>query len=432
MSTMIRSCLVLAVLATGCMKTSATYCATHGDDLVHCPMPDAPAGPSCASSSDCASTPSTGVCNTTTEMCVQCNAATSQTSACSGTRPTCGDDDVCRGCRTHTECPSLACLPDGSCGSDANVAFVDGTPGVTLSSACTQAAPCGKVSDALGLTPSRPFIKITGAVDENVTISNRDVTLIAAPGARLVKGSGTLISVAGTSNVSVFDLQIGDIVGSSVVGVDLTSSLIGTVSLHRVRVVNNSRGAIVVNGGTLSLQRSTVIENLGGGIDVRNSATGFDIRNNFVLFNGKAIGTGTTTFGGVLIALLSGTGRLEFNTIAYNQSGDLQSVPGIACSGSSNSATGNLVYANRRADVVSDATQYGGNCQYGSTFKAASGDLGFRNPDTSALDAHLTASSPSSIRDVAGDCTAFTTTDFDGQPRPLGAACDLGADEFAP
>ena len=65
-------------------------------------------------------------------------------------------------------------------------------------------------------------------------------------------------------------------------------------------------------------------------------------------------------------------------------------------------------------------------------FAAASGDLGFRNPDTSALDVHLTADSPISIRDAAGDCTALTIIDHDGDSRPLGSGCDLGADEFAP
>lgn len=430
---MIRIVLVSLALGAGCMKTSATYCATHGaDDPDHCPVVDA-GGDTCTTSNDCVDLPATLVCNTAAGNCVECNADTLQTAACSGQRPICDDNDACRSCRTHADCPSLACLPDGSCGDDGSVAFVDGTPGTQLGSNCTTTAPCGKVSDALGLTPPRPFVKITGEIDENVTISNRDVTVIAAPGARLVKGSGTLISITGTSSVSVFDLQIGDTASSAVVGVDITSSVVGTVSLHRVRVVNNSRGAIIVNGGTLSLQRSTVSDNVGGGIVVRNTAAGFEILNNFVLFNGRGAGSSTTPFGGILIELGSGPGRVEFNTIAYNASGELQSVPGIACFGTSNSATGNLVYANHQGIVAaSETSQYGGNCQYGTTFKAASGNLGFRNPDISALDAHLTAGSPSSIRDAAGDCTPSTTTDHDGQPRPFGAACDLGADEFAP
>ena len=44
-------------------------------------------------------------------------------------------------------------------------------------------------------------------------------------------------------------------------------------------------------------------------------------------------------------------------------------------------------------------------------------------------DVHLTAGSP--LID-AGTCTGAPTTDIDGDPRPTGAGCDIGADEFVP
>jgi hypothetical protein len=53
----------------------------------------------------------------------------------------------------------------------------------------------------------------------------------------------------------------------------------------------------------------------------------------------------------------------------------------------------------------------------------------FAHPNGPPFDYHLTAASPSTIVDAAGSCTG---TDFDGDARPVGAACDLGADERKP
>ena len=44
-------------------------------------------------------------------------------------------------------------------------------------------------------------------------------------------------------------------------------------------------------------------------------------------------------------------------------------------------------------------------------------------------DIHLSAGS--SCID-AGTCTGAPPTDFEGDPRPSGAGCDIGADEFVP
>ena len=45
------------------------------------------------------------------------------------------------------------------------------------------------------------------------------------------------------------------------------------------------------------------------------------------------------------------------------------------------------------------------------------------------LNFHLTAGSPCID---TGTCTGAPTTDFEGDPRPTGASCDMGADEFVP
>jgi hypothetical protein len=45
------------------------------------------------------------------------------------------------------------------------------------------------------------------------------------------------------------------------------------------------------------------------------------------------------------------------------------------------------------------------------------------------LDLHLSAGSPCID---TGTCTGAPSTDFEGDPRPSGAGCDIGADEFVP
>ena len=47
------------------------------------------------------------------------------------------------------------------------------------------------------------------------------------------------------------------------------------------------------------------------------------------------------------------------------------------------------------------------------------------------LDAQLELTAGSPMID-AGTCTGAPGIDFDGDPRPSGANCDIGADEFVP
>jgi hypothetical protein len=61
-------------------------------------------------------------------------------------------------------------------------------------------------------------------------------------------------------------------------------------------------------------------------------------------------------------------------------------------------------------------TDLGGNISVNPLFVAPS-------------DIHLGAGSPCID---AGTCTGAPTTDFEGDPRPTGAGCDIGADEFVP
>ena len=427
---MIRDWLLVGslVIVAGCMKQSATYCADHGaEDPVHCPGGEE----ACTSSSDCTDLPGMLVCNTSTGSCVQCNAASMETTACTGAMPVCGTDDACRRCSSHTECESGACLPDGSCGLAADVAYVDGALGAGTE--CTQAAPCDKVARALAVVPPRSYVKISGQVVEAVRITDRDVTLLAATGAQLTSttNDNILLEVTGTSDVMVYDLQIGD-GNARTYGVRLDTTPTGSLGLHRVRISDNFNGGISVIGGQLTVLASTIADNAKGGIVVRSTAGKFDIRNNVIFANGSGTGTNATLYGGVLIEN-NVASKLEFNTVAFNESTGVQNHAGIACYGMSNSANGNLVYGNRDAGGGPDtAKQIDGDCLLGTSYALGAGDLGFKNPSTSTPDFHLTATSPPTVVDAGGACEASNNVDIDGQTRAYGAACDIGADELTP
>src|SRR5439155_14210829 len=62
-------------------------------------------------------------------------------------------------------------------------------------------------------------------------------------------------------------------------------------------------------------------------------------------------------------------------------------------------------------------TDLGGNISTNPLFVAAPANIHL-SPGSSCID--------------TGTCTGAPTTDFEGDPRPTGAGCDMGADEFVP
>ncbi|MDX2089942.1 MAG: hypothetical protein SFX73_18950, partial [Kofleriaceae bacterium] len=114
-----------------CKKENAGYCEqtpTPSD----CPQPDMGSG--CTSDDECPGQ----VCDIGAGACVQCTPANA--AACTAATPVCDPDDrACRGCEAHSECPSDACLPDGTCALDTQVAYVAASGASTQ---CTQSSPC--------------------------------------------------------------------------------------------------------------------------------------------------------------------------------------------------------------------------------------------------------------------------------------------------
>jgi Right handed beta helix region len=376
----------------------------------------------CTKSSQCPAP--TAVCQVETGTCVQCSL--SEPESCTGNAPVCGVENTCSACSKHTDCASAACLPDGSCAAENTVAYV--AP-AGAGKTCSRTGPCKTVKDAL--ETARPYVKFSGVTDEAVTVDKgRQVTFLSDAGAKLTRGTGGAILTVkddGTS-LSVYDLAISDAPNNaSGYGVLVAAgSGAPAVRLVRVTLQNNPAGGISVAGGALTVTQSTVSGNQGGGISVTGGA--FDINNSFIVGNGGADMITGSDFGGLSLSAGVGANRLERNTVAYNHAkqGTLLAA-GIGCSVTNLVAPGNIVTSNNEGLTFPAQTK--GVCTYGNSYSVPGSEMNtlrFKSITTNPPDFHLTAASPTSVLDAGGACTGV---DIDGDTRPGGTACDLGADE---
>ncbi|HSK03273.1 MAG TPA: right-handed parallel beta-helix repeat-containing protein [Kofleriaceae bacterium] len=413
--------LVVLLLAPACKTRDAYYC--EGAPNNNCLLGDADL--TCSRSSECPG--DRPVCDVGgSGVCVQCTPA--EDDACGGATPACRDN-TCQACAAHAECDSGACLPDGSCGDDANVAYVD--PAGTDNANCTRAMPCTLVSKALAT--NRPYVKLTGTTDEAVIVDNgRVVTFLADPGAKLTRmtGTGAIVTVRdnGTS-LTIYDLSISDAPNSpSGIGIVIpTAAGAPTVTLTRATVTNNPGGGISASGGSLSVSQSTISGNAGGGIMV-NSGT-FVIVGNVFYANGTLMGS----VGGVSISTVQdASNRLDFNSFHGNQT-QLGVGSAIQCVAGAFTARNNIMSQN---GTITNMEQVGGACTHTysivrpGTVPPGAGnsnmDPMFVNSTTGDL--HLSPSSPAlRAADPASDLTGLAARDIDGDVRTSPA--DMGADE---
>jgi hypothetical protein len=411
--------LLVAALAftapSGCYKDDPLFCAGEPDDTCGEVI-----AKTCKDSAECTS-PGKLVCDTEVHhICVQCT--TSSAAACDGLTPTCGENNSCRACNAHKECGSSACLPDGSCGDDRKVAFV--SPAGIDNPQCSQASPCARITAALATT--RPYIKLTGSLDERVVVS-RSVVLLADPGTKLTSTTPNTVPlrVDGGIDVEVRDLTVTGVLGTSGNGIVATGG--ARLGLVRVDVANNGGLGVEVSGGKLTMTSSSISFNGGGGVSVRSAAT-FDLTNNFIFRNGVAE---TSSLGGLELSVgPSPQNRLEFNTIADNRSliisgGVICNVPGFA-------AANNLIIRNSLAGSTTIANaQTAGGCSYPtSRIQGDLTDVLFKDPEPPApYDYGLLAGSKSIDQAMT---TSTVELDFQGDPRPQGDQKDMGADEYNP
>jgi hypothetical protein len=408
------------------------YCAAHPDDA-DC-LREMPTGHfPCKSSADCVGQQGEPACTEPGKngfgICVQCTV--SDTAACVGTTPLCGEENVCRGCSKHADCASAACLPDGSCVDEGTIAYV---AGMGTGTACTRTAPCGTLAAAVG--KGKAYVKVAAGAavkDTQVTvIDGKAVTILADEGAKLDRdGDGAILEVRSAgADVKIFDLEITGASGSSGAnGIDVSpNGGAPKLTLTRVKLTGNQGLGLSSTGGAVTVTQSTIAGNTGGGVSITNAT--FDITNNFIYRNGNST---TATVGGASIAPMAGSASVfAFNTVADNQiqnSGALAG--GVFCDTSGFAAVNNLVvrnYVNNDPNRANANTS--GLCTFPtSTIAANVTGLSFARPDDNPYDYHLKAGSSAIDQAISQSTVAV---DVDGDARPQGAQKDIGADEYKP
>lgn len=411
-------CCPLFVLAA-CTVKNPHYCADRPNNLCD-DGGDAPIA--CMSNDQCAAPKA--ICDVAgSKICVQC-IAPGQTSACMGATPTCSSDNTCQACSAHADCGSAACLPDGSCAMENEVAYLDS--GGTDNPTCSKALPCTKFDKAL--VTGRMFVKIKGMINEQVTINNRSVTLLADPGAKLTStNSGVILRVDGSSVVNIYDLEISNGLGAGGIGLSMPAGNSATVNLRRAKLLNNTGGGINTSNGNLTVSQSTISSNAGGGISLTNGT--FVIVGNVFFNNGTQLGS----VGGVAItASQNAANRLEFNSFNKNQTQDGLGTA-IQCIAGSFTARNNILSGNGTA---SNLEQTGGTCLHAySIVRPGALPAGTGNSamdplftNTTTGDLHLMAGSPAlGAADPSSNLLGAAEFDIDEQKRTSPA--DLGADE---
>jgi hypothetical protein len=408
---------LLAAATAACSYKDPNYCPgnAHDNCLNDGPRP-------CTATSDCVDRGE--VCDVTgTRTCVQCTAA--EHDACTGATPACGADHTCRACVAQADCAASACLPDGSCADPKDVAHVAPMPTGSDNAMCTKAMPCTVIAKALAT--GRPYLRLAGNLNEQVTINNRNVTIFAEPDAKLTSATtGTVLRIDGTSRVAIHDLEIGGASGTDGFGISMPGNL-AALTLNRVKLRGNQAGGLDVAGGTITVTRSTIAGNPGGGIMILDAE--FVIVGNVITGNGTDSGMS----GGVVIsAIPSPTTRLEFNSFSGNRA-MVGRGAALVCFSPGYTARNNILSGNGSATNLEQVT---GNCMHTYSIVRpgtlppgtgnSSADPLFRDP--AAGDLHLQDGSPAQkAADPATDLRGLAELDIDGQVRT--APADIGADE---
>jgi cysteine-rich repeat protein len=346
----------------------------------------------------------------TSEQCDDANLSNEDACITGCVAPACGDGLLSAGEQCDDDnvadadgCSSLCAIEVGS--------LCRGEPSICRPSAQVHVVGVGGAFSTLtqavasGAVASGHTLFLQGQVfSEGVTISTKNLTIVGAPGATLThsqngNGNDTLTLRGGRT----FWLQNVTIEHSGGRGAVVVSDAGTSVTFVASTLGSSGRfGVDAAAGTTVTMRRALVTGNADGGLDIDGA---YDIENSVVIGNGDA----TATLGG---ARLQGAGTFRFNTVTDNQC-DPTVQAGIVC-GAATTIASSIVFQN-----------VGAAAQLSATCNATTSTIGV-NPLFAGDGFHLLETSPVLEATAAGACPAV---DFDGEARPMDAACAHGADE---
>lgn len=410
---------VLLLLFAACNRTNENYCPDEMDN--HCKYRVDAAKMCTASMEGC-------VCLMPENICVECTVEDKR-NCTEQTKPACGEDHRCRECRSNDECGAGACLEDGRCSSEAAVLYAapNGMENATCGTAPAEACSIKQALTNAGGT--RTIIRLapgTYNLMEPDGLNITKSTTLAALGATITRtgGTGPLVTVRPSQTLTLIGGTLRGLTASDGIRCDG-----GAVRAHKSTFESLSESAIDSNSCELTVARSTIRNNLLGGINMTGVAKAATITNNFVYRNGGQ----ASPVGGMILRLQHPGSKVEFNTVVDNTS-EISggSAGGIACEGQGYDAPFNLVY--RNIGGFDGKIQFVGTCTSNGTYKsdAPPGDnrLFFENPAGANPSYRLTEMSPViTIRDSI-DCRDQVDFEGDARPQPDNSKCDFGADEY--
>jgi len=365
---------------------------------------------------------------------IQLDGAVTACGVCANPTPVCDmGSTTCRGCYKDSECSSNVCVEyTGTCVPEPLALYVKN--GGSDAGTCTQAQPCSTITHALSLVDDQRYvIKVYDGNYHDAFTSSTSFTLSGendgspahvfykqssghahlfevdggtslAEGLILDGGSQETVRAQGGAALTMYEVEILD---SPIGTVDVVNA---SVDLEQVTIHDNmgAQAAIDINGGSLVFERSVIY-----------SVTGPCIRASakYMIENSFLVGCGAEGFLQAGAAIAGSVFR--FNTVAND---------GIGANCSAQVSLDDTIFAgNGSASPQINPPCTATYSLFTDTAPAGTGNISNGNPAFVASDDdHITFQSQA--RDKA-DPQATLTFDFDGEPRPHGPACDIGADE---